>query len=311
MKRVIVTGATGTIGTALIKELIGHNIEVLVLCREGSPRNVNIPVSDLVSQKFASLDDFATLENDTGKAYDVFFHLAWDGTTGHARNDIPRQSRNIQYSLDAVELAKKFGCETFVGTGSQAEYGRVEGVLTPKTPVHPENGYGMAKLASGLMTRELAHQLGMRHIWIRVVSVYGSNDGAQTLVMSLISKLSHGESPKMTKGEQMWDYLYSGDAANAFYLLGDKGIDGKTYVLGNGKAKPLYEYADAIRNIVNPEVAIDFGAIPYVEQQVMHLCADISDLTQDTGWLPQISFEKGITATFEDYLKKQQIHKQY
>ncbi len=305
MKRVIVTGATGTIGTALIKELMGHNIEVLVLCREGSPRNANIPLSDLVNLKFASLDDFATLDNDTGKTYDVFFHLAWDGTTGQARNDIPRQSRNIQYSLDAVKLAKTFGCETFVGAGSQAEYGRVEGVLKTQTPTYPENGYGMAKLASGLMTRELARQLGMRHIWIRVVSVYGPNDGVQTLVMSLISKLAKGESPKMTKGEQMWDYLYSGDAAKAFYLLGEKGKDRKTYILGNGKARPLKEYAEIIRKTVNPAMSVDYGAIPYAERQVMHLCADISDLKQDIGWMPQTSFEQGIAATFEDYLKQQ------
>lgn len=98
----------------------------------------------------------------------------------------------------------------------------------------------------------------------------------------------------------MWDYLYSGDAAKAFYLLSEKGRDGKTYIWGNGKARPLKEYAEIIRKTINPAMSIDYGAIPYAERQVMHLCADISDLKQDTGWIPLTSFEEGITTVIEE-----------
>ena len=120
MKRVIISGATGTIGTALVAELIKNEVEVLVLCREGSKRNDSIPKSPLVTLKYASLSDFASLENDTGKEYDVFYHLAWDGTTGQSRNDYYLQTQNVRYALDAVGLAGRFGCKTFVGVGSQA-----------------------------------------------------------------------------------------------------------------------------------------------------------------------------------------------
>ena len=284
MKRAIVTGATGVIGSALIAELVSNGVEVLVLCREGSSRNNVIPCHPLVERRYCSLDGLHDLANISGKEYDVFFHLAWEGTTGASRNDLRMQLRNIQYSLDAVDVAKHFGCRTFVGIGSQAEYGRVEGLLTPTTPVSPENGYGMAKLAAGQMTREFARQNGLRHIWIRVVSVYGPNDGPQTLVMSLIAKLRAGEIPRLTKCEQQWDYLYSGDAARAIYLLGDKGHSGKTYVLGGGHARPLREYVEIIHECVNPNVQI----------QVMHLCADVSEIQIDTGWKPVVSFEDGI-----------------
>ena len=294
MKRAIITGATGAVGTALVKELITNNVETLVLCREGSRRNHQIPDHPLVTRKHCSLDQLASIENDTGKNYDVFYHFAWMGTTGAERNDMYLQNQNVQYALDAVGAAKRFGCKKFIGAGSQAEYGRVEGVLKPDTPVFPETGYGIAKLCAGQMTREYAHQLGIEHIWVRILSVYGPNDGAQSMVMSTINKLKNGEVPKFTKGEQMWDYLYSGDAATAFFLLGEKGVDGKTYVLGSGTARALAEYIKDIRDAVNPNVKIVLGAIPYSPKQVMHLEADIQDIKNDTGWIPTTQYKTGI-----------------
>lgn len=294
MHRVIITGATGAIGTALIEHLIKYDVEVLVFCRENSNRNNRIPVNPLVKIKYCSLSGLETVENDTGKNYDVFYHLAWDGTIGSGRNDMYGQNQNVKYALDAVGAAKRFGCHTFIGAGSQAEYGRVEGKLSPASPVFPENGYGIAKLCAGQMTREYAHQLGLKHIWVRILSVYGPNDSMQTMVMSTISKLKNGQNAQFTKGEQLWDYLYSADAAEALILLGEKGNDGKIYTLGSGRAKPLKEYIKIIAQILNAEDLIELGAVPYSEKQVMYLCADISDLTADTGWLPKIEFKNGI-----------------
>ena len=299
MKRAIITGPTGSVGTALIKELISHKIEVLAITRKDSKRNANIIADDLVSIKYCSIDELESLQNDTGKEYDVFYHFAWEGTTGASRNDMYMQNRNVKHALDAVEVAKRFGCKTFIGAGSQAEYGRVEGLLKPETLANPEMGYGYAKLCAGLMTREHAHQLGLNHIWVRILSIYGPNDGAQSMVMSTINKLKNNEVAQFTKGEQMWDYLYSGDAAKAFYLLGkesliNSSIDGKTYVLGSGNARPLADYINEIKEVVNPEGQIDLGAIPYSDKQVMYLCADIQELVKDINFKPEMSFKDGI-----------------
>ena len=299
MKRAIITGATGAVGTALVKELITNNIETLVLCREGSRRNHQIPDHPLVTRKHCSLDQLASIENDTGNNYDVFYHFAWMGTTGAERNDMYLQNQNVRFALDAVGVAKRFGCKKFIGAGSQAEYGRVEGMLKPDTPAFPEMGYGIAKLCAGQMTREYAHQLGMQHIWVRILSVYGPNDGAPSMVMSTIHKLQNSEVPQFTKGEQLWDYLYSGDAGRAFRLIGQKGVDGKTYVLGSGQAQPLAEYIKVIRDIVNSNGQIELGAIPYTPKQVMCLQADISELNRDTGFVPEMDFAAGIKEILE------------
>lgn len=298
LKRAVITGATGAVGTAIIKELIKNNIEVLVLCREGSVRNSNIPESPLVKKEFCGLDGLCDFSVSGSESYDVFFHLAWSGTTGEARNDMYLQNQNVKYALDAVKLAKRLGCKKFIGAGSQAEYGDVKTKLSPDTPAHPKTGYGIGKLCANLMTRKLASQLKMEHNWVRILSIYGENDTKNSLVMSMIEKLKNGETPELTKGEQIWDYLYSGDAAEAFRLIAEKGVDGKTYVLGSGGEAPLSDYIKTIRDVVDKNADLKFGAIPYYENQAMYLSADISELKKDTGWYPKTSFKDGILKTF-------------
>ena len=99
------------------------------------------------------------------------------------------------------------------------------------------------------------------------------------MIMSVIAKLMNNEKPSLTKGEQLWDYLYAKDAGYAMYLLGKKGISGKTYCIGSGKVMPLAQYVEVLRNCISPELPLGFGEIPYAPKQVMNLCADISDLT--------------------------------
>lgn len=110
MKKTVITGATGSVGRAIIDKLIAENVEITVLCHRGSKRVDDIPDNRLIKKVCCSLDEmksFVPEEND----YDVFYHLAWAGTTGTARDDADLQLKNIEYTLDAVELAKKWAAE--------------------------------------------------------------------------------------------------------------------------------------------------------------------------------------------------------
>lgn len=297
MKRAVITGPTGAIGTALTEYLESKDIEVIAVVRPGSKRGDRIKESRLVRKTECDLSDLRELPKLIEGGADVFYHFGWEGTFGDGRNDMYLQNRNVKYALDAVEAAASLGCRRFIGAGSQAEYGRFEGKLNDKTPVFPENGYGMAKLCAGQMTKISALQKGIEHIWTRILSIYGPYDGDNTMVTSTIRKLLDGETPQCTKGEQMWDYLYSKDAAKAMYLLGIKGLSGRTYCLGSGNAAPLRDYIDCIRTEVNPCAQVDYGAVPYSDRQVMYLCADIEALKNDTGFVPDYTFEQGIKET--------------
>lgn len=311
--RAIITGPTGAIGTALIQRLLEKGNDVLAICHKDSRKIAMLPVHSRLQIMEANLNELCVVKERIQQKYDVFYHMAWAGTTGRARNDMMLQIDNIKYTLDAVELANKSGCHTFIGAGSQAEFGRVEGILRVDTPTFPENGYGMAKLCAGQMSGLRCEQLGIRHIWVRILSVYGPNDGQNSMIMSTIQKLLAGERAGVTPAEQIWDYLYSSDAAEAMYLLAQNGRTGKKYVLGSGKAVPLKQYIEQIYEAVKEEKEkvgqLGIGDYGYSDKQVMHLEADISELYRDTGFTPSVSFQDGIRRTVRWLMREKHLWK--
>lgn len=302
MRKIIITGPTGAVGTALIEEALSTGVQVVAVCRPKSKRLFSIPDDSNVRIVECALRDIANLPGLLpGETFDAFFHLAWDGTYGEARQDWDLQESNVHFCIDAVEAAYNLGCDVFVGAGSQSEYGHVDGALHPEMPCDPDNGYGAAKLAAAIMSRARCKTLGMRHEWCRIISLYGPGDGSHTLISQVISKLSGGEHLSCTKGDQVWDYIYNKDAACAFMAIAKKGRDGSVYNLGSGQTRLLREYIESIRDQIDPAAQIGFGEIDYYPNQVMHLEADIENLKEDTGFSPVYTFEEGIKETIEDF----------
>ena len=302
MKSAVVNGPLGTVGLALVDRLLERGVRVYAVFRPDSPRRGRLPEG--VDAVECDMKDIGKLAERIDGPVDAFFHLAWAGTIGPGRDDMPLQARNIACAIEAARTAKRLGCEVFVGVGSQAEHGRLEGKMTADSPCFPTNGYGMAKLCAGQMTRVVCRQLGMRHVWARVLSVYGVNDGPLSVISILLDKLFKGERPALTAGEQMWDYLYAGDAGEALCRMAEAGRDGAVYPLGSGQARPLREYFEMLRDAVDPALPLGFGEIPYPPNQVMHLEADISQLTRDTGFVPATPFEVGIRRVVEMYRQR-------
>lgn len=310
IKGIAITGPTGAIGMAVIRACIEKRIHMLLITHKDSKRNENIPDSEYITMVHADIAEYDTINADEllkerAQRYDAFLHLAWKGTIGESRNDMELQTNNIHYTLSAVRLAHRLGCRIFMGAGSQAEYGRVEGYLNDRIMPAPETGYGMAKLCAGQMSRELCSQLQMEHIWLRVLSVYGPYDSENSMVSSAIKGFVEGKETAFTAGEQRWDYLYSGDAANIILELFTNGKDGKLYCIGSGCEKRLKEYISEIYKAVYgldvTEEKLGIGKIPYAPKQVMFLCADTLELEADIGELAFTPFEEGIKQTVEWY----------
>lgn len=292
INRIIVTGATGAVGSAVVRQALANNISVTCIVHKGSKRLGNLPQDERLKITECNLSCYKDLHLEG--QYDAFIHLSWEKTFGPSRDDAEVQVRNIQYTLDACHLAKRCGCKVFVGAGSQAEYGVQAVDLTPSLAVNPESGYGIAKYAAGKLSAMLCKSLGVRQNWVRILSVYGPNDGENTLISYVIRELKAGRSPELTKCEQIWDYLYADDAADAILAIVERGVDGKAYPLGCGQGRRLSEYINDIKNVVNPSIDVNFGAKDYYPHQPMHLVANLSELTADTGWTPSLSFKEGI-----------------
>lgn len=319
MKKAVITGATGALGRALIAVCIKNGYQVLAVVHRTSERAAELQKIENCRVLYLDLSEYdnamvemkkqgivfgeeeenrATLEAEqenhfSKNVYDIFFHLAWVSPFGEGRNNLALQLENVQASLAAVSLAKVLGCSVFVGAGSQAEYGRVDGKLTSDTPTFPETGYGVAKLCAGQMTRLACEREELKHIWTRVLSVYGPYDGKLTLISTAINDMMNNRDTAFTRCGQMWDYIYSEDAARAMLVVAQKGKHGNVYVIGSGEAHPLKEYVQKIAKLTNYKKEIGFGKRAYNDKQVMYLQADVSALTE-LGFMPQVNFEKGI-----------------
>ena len=320
MKGAIVTGATGMIGSNVTKLLLQQGVNVTAIVRPMSEKLRNLEWaeesgfkdglynSDDKEKPFqrgklqiveCSLWDLLTLRDKLGWEHDTFFHFGWGYTFGTGRNDAPKQEANIKACLDAVHLAYEAGCKTFVGAGSQAEFGIVSGKLSDELPKDPITGYGIAKLAASRLSALECKNLGMKHGWGRILSCYGPGDNDYTMVMSAIRAMLRGERMKFTPAEQVWDYIYAEDCARAFIAIAESGVDRKCYTIGSGEQRLLRDYIYAIRDAIDPGLDVGIGERDYNPDQVMHLVADITELVSDTGYKPETSFEDGIQKTVE------------
>jgi UDP-glucose 4-epimerase len=307
LHNVLITGPTGSIGISLVEKCVSCGIKVLAVCHRGSKRIENIPKDKLVTIIECNLDELSKIpEMFPDQSFDAFFHLGWEGTFGKDRQNINMQLGNVRNSIEAVEVAHKLNCKVFVGVGSQSEFGHKSKDMKPDDSCFPDNGYGVAKLSACYFTRMLCQQYGIRHIWDRVFSAFGIFDNNDSLIISCINNMISNNKMDFTEGTQIWDFLYSEDVAKALLLSSEKGRANSIYCIGSGETRTLKQYIESIRNIVNPSFVLNFGAIPFYENQVMYLKADISSLEKDTGYKPQYTFEEAI----RDMINKMNIYKE-
>ena len=299
MNSIVVTGATSMIGVATIHACLNHQVSrIYAVVRPDCTKLYRLPKDDRIRIVYCDAKNYESLPDLISEKCDVFYHIAWS-LTGSARNaDLSEQCKNILYTIEAVKAAAALGCSKFVGAGSQAEYGRLDvEAISPKSPVNPVQPYGIAKYAAGKIALEQAARLGLSCLWVRIFSVYGLYDKPSSMIASSLTKMINGEVAQYTPAQQRWDYLFSEDAGEAFYLIGKKACGNKVYCLGSGKAHPLREYIELMRDAVSENTKVDIGSLPYPENVLMNLCADICSLKEDTGFYPKTDFEEGIKKT--------------
>ena len=290
--RVIITGATSMIGVALARQCLDRGHEVLALARKGTRRMGRLPVSDRLRVEFADLDTLGCVQGD-GAPYDVCYHLAWGSTEKAVRDDPVAQEKNIRATLDAVSMAHRLGCHTFIGAGSQAEYGSVEGVISADTPANPRIAYGMAKLSAGMLSGKLCARLGMRHIWGRIFSVYGCNDNEGTMLDYAIRQFQSGQPAQFSAATQMWNYLYETDAGAMFCLLGELDVESGIYCIANPESAVLRTYIETLRDVFGGDARCEFAP---PAPGLIGLNVDMKKTVDAIGYQPRVSFREGIAA---------------
>jgi len=301
--RCLVTGATGFIGSHLTRFLLQHNIQVSILMREESdPWRIRDILPDVQILQ-GDLKHIDTLTKQLGKAeFDVIFHLAWYGANSAKYKNTPDQVyENVSGSLALVQLAQKCNAQRWIGFGSVLEYGRYNGVFSESLQPLPDTLYGSSKYAVCMLAQKLCQAYQIRFFWVRPFWLYGPADDPLRLIPFVIQSLLRGQEPALTRGEQLWDYLYIYDAIEAIWLLATHPTAQGIFNLGSGKVYTIRSIVEQIRDLIDPRLSLGFGRVPYAVDQIMHLQADITNLQQTIGWSPQTHLIDGLTRTINWY----------
>lgn len=303
--RCLVTGATGHIGSHLVRYLLERNVKVAALVR---PTSNLWRIENILHRLYIIEGDLSDIDHSSAAirefAPKVIFHLGWHGVSTRYRNDPAQVTQNLYGSLKLLELSQENGCQKWIGLGSQAEYGSSNRVLTEDLPTHPVTTYGVAKLCVGLLSEKLCQAYGIGFAWLRFTAAYGPMDDHNHMIPDLILKLLRGEKPSLTLGEQRWDYLYVEDAVEAIWRVAITPEAQGIFNLGSGEAHSIRSIVERIRDLIGPDLSLGFGEVPYRSDQIMHLQADISHLRQVTGWSPQVRLDEGLRRTVEWFREK-------
>ena len=300
LKKVLVTGANGFIGTALLKILSENNVKVFAVIKDESEDISKICDLPRVNIVYCEMDEIENLPMKIAeKDIDVCIHLAWAGSFGAARADYLLQLKNIEYAVRTVDVINKMGIERFVGAGTLAE----KDVLN----YHPSMGatpnavsmYGIAKITTHYMTKTECTKLGIDHLWCYLSNTYGIGNTTNNFVNMASRKMLNHERAAFTSGTQTYDFVYISDTAKAIISVAEKGKTNCSYYLGSTKERPLKEYIKIIRDTIDPSIELHLGEIPFNGNPLPPKAYDTSTLVADTGFVPDVSFEDVIKQTIE------------
>jgi len=298
MKNVIVSGANGFIGRALVSKLIEENIHVLAIDMEGCSNN--IPSHDLVTfMKFDMSDSKALIEQVKRDKYDTFIHLAWVGSSGPQRTDYNLQINNAIWTAQCMEVAKTLGCTRFVCAGSIMEK-EVMAIINQQG-IKPGMGYiyGLGKLIAHSLCKSLANKLEIDLVWAVITNAYGVGELSPRFINTTLRKIINNDTLSFTEASQNYDFVYITDVADAFYLISKKGIPFCEYLIGSSSPKPLKSFIIELAKSVSYEKELNFGTIPYEGINLPLYTYSTYNTEVETGFKARKSFADGVCKTME------------
>ena len=299
MKKAIVTGANGFVGTAICEELSGQGYEVIAIIRnenENTDKIKDLPGLRIV---YCDISDFKKLSRIVDdRDIDIMYHLAWVGSAGSLRGDSDVQIKNIQYACDTIKICKEINCKRFVFASSIMEY-EIDAQMATETTPSINTLYSSAKLAADYMIRTLAGSLGVAYIRAVISNIYGPGEQSPRLINTSIRKILAGEHCSFSPGNQIYDFIYITDAAKAFVAIGEYGVANRTYYIGSLSPRPLKDYLIELGSLVDPDAQLGIGELPFSGVSLSYTEFDIYAIMKDTGFVPKVKFNEGINKTIQ------------
>ncbi len=284
---ILVTGATGFIGTNLTRELRKqHNLFILGQF-DGDPEKLGLP-GYIMNDDIKSLADYIKEKHIEG-----IIHLASLYLTVHKSEQIKDLvSSNVYFGTAVFEAASIAGCvKWFLNTGSIWQNYNVKGM-----DYNPVNLYAATKQAFIDMAKYYTDVFNIKFCTLKLCDTYGPNDTRKKIFKLFKDISENGELLKMSPGEQLIDILNINDITAGFInlvnLLASDAQLRDEYVLSSGKQIPLKQLAKIFEDVSGRKLNIEWGGRPYREREVM------VPWKGETvpGWQPLVSLEDGIAS---------------
>ena len=298
--RVVITGATGFIGSNLARVFLEQGTHVYALVRPGSLHLDALPVHERLHTVACDLAHVLECVPEVGHA-DGFFHMAWGGVNREEIDSPEVQARNVAGSLDCVEAAGRLGCRVFMDAGSRVEYGAVDGIMEEEAPCRPINEYGKAKWEFYQKAAPLRSRLGLHYYHLRFFSVYGCGDHPWSIISTLVRELPRGGRVSLSACRHEWNFMYIDDAVEAVGRLYEQVKDkpckkGAAVNIASRDTRVLKSFVEEVFELAGKRGTLEFGTFVQAKEGALSIRPDVSRMEAMTdGFKERYTFGRGIT----------------
>jgi nucleoside-diphosphate-sugar epimerase len=289
LKIALVTGATGYIGSNLVRRLLSDNWSVHIIVRADSNLEVlNHILDGLIIHKHEGSTK-SMIDIVSNASPDVIFHLASLFITQHTSNDIESLvTSNILFSTQLAEAAVIKGVRKFINTSTSWQHFEQNDYL-------PVNLYASTKQAFEDILKYFVDSYGLKVLNLVLFDTYGPSDFRPKLVALLINSMKSQKVLEMSPGMQMIDMVYIDDVVDAFikassYLDYSKNLFSR-YAISSGLPISLLDFVSLFETTLNVKLKINWGARPYRDREVMNTWQKFDSLP---NWTPQINLSEGL-----------------
>jgi nucleoside-diphosphate-sugar epimerase len=305
-KRVLVTGASGFIGSHLTRRLVNEGAVVHGLTSTVSsvyPARL-LDIRESITLHEASLDDRGAMELLADEVKPEYvFHLGAYTHVGKSWNRVDECIQtNIQGTVNLLMAVERTGFTRFLNTGTSEIYGDIEVPFREDATVHPISPYSVSKHAAEEYCRLFADARDLPLVRVRPFNAYGPMQSPDRVIPEIISRAVQGQELKMTQGTQTREFNYVEDLADGFVALATApGIDGDLFNLGCGREVSMRDIATTILRLMGDPITPEFGALPERPIEIYRMHADVTKTKERVGWESKISLEDGLQRTIDWY----------